>query len=396
MALYVGAIVALLGVPGPSRAGVAEQVGVLTYSPDITVALGGTTVAPGDVADDDQVQPPVLVDLGPVPPGANLTGYHRLPDGDHLLAFDVTVSLGGLTVEPRDIVRTDGSSYSFFFSGAALGIPAGVAIDAIAMIGDDLLLSFDADAVLNGVTFDDADVVRVNGATFAPFFDAGAAGVAQGLDLDALHYLDNGHLLVSFDGSGTVGGVTFDDEDVLAYDPTLDTWTLVYDGSAAYPQWAPADLDVFSAAPPAATPTATGSMTATATATGTLTATETPTIQVVETATPTPLPVATGMATATATESPTRVPSATASVTRTRTATAGATATPSTTPTAPTCTGDCNDSGEVTIDEIIRGVNIALGNQSISECPAFDTNGNGAVSIDELVRAVGNALNGCR
>ena len=344
-------------------------------------SLGGTTVAPGDVADDDQVQPPALVDVGPVPAGANLTGYHRLPDGDHLLAFDVTVSLGSLTVEPRDIVRTDGSSYSFFFSGAALGIPTGAAIDAIAMIGDDLLLSFDVDVVLNGLTFGDADVVRFDGATFSLFFDADAAGVPQGLDLDALHDLDNGHLSVSFDGSGTVGGVTFDDEDVLAYDPTLDTWALVYDGSAAYPQWAAADLDALSAAAPATTPTATGSMTATATATGTVTATETPTIQGVETATFTPLLAATGTATATATstESPTPVPSPTASATQTRTATAGATttapasatvtssATPTTTPTAPTCTGDCNGSGKVTIDELIRGVNIAL---ATCRCPS--------------------------
>jgi hypothetical protein len=323
-----------------------------------------------------------------VPAGVNLTGYDRLTDGDELLAFDVTVTLGGLTIEPRDIVRTDGSSYSLFFSGAAHGIPDGVAIDAIATIGDDLLLSFDVAVQLNGATFDDGDAVRFDGVAFAPFFDAHAAGVPQGLDLDALHYLDNGKLLVSFDGSGTIGGVSFDDEDVLAYDPNLGTWAMVYDGSGAYAQWEAADLDVIYAFPAAATTTPTASVTATATTTGAPSATDTPTVPVVVTATFTPLPVVTGTATATRAATETRVPSAT----QTRTATA----TPTPTLSTPGCAGDCDGIDEVTVDEIIRGANIAFGNLPASECPAFDTNGSGTVSSDELIRAIENVLNGCR
>src|SRR5512134_404085 len=143
VALCVSAIVAVLAEAGPARAGLGAPLGVLTYSPDVTVALGGTTVAPADVAADDGVEPPALIDIGPVPAGVNLTSYDRLTDGDKLLAVDVTFTLCGLTIEPRDIVRTDGSSYSLFFSGAARGIPDGAAIDAIATIGDDPLLSFD-------------------------------------------------------------------------------------------------------------------------------------------------------------------------------------------------------------------------------------------------------------
>ncbi|HVM95818.1 MAG TPA: hypothetical protein VMT89_05485, partial [Candidatus Acidoferrales bacterium] len=39
--------------------------------------------------------------------------------------------------------------------------------------------------------------------------------------------------------------------------------------------------------------------------------------------------------------------------------------------------GDCDGSGSVTIDEIITGVNIALGDSPLSLCPSFDTNGDG-------------------
>jgi len=57
-------------------------------------------------------------------------------------------------------------------------------------------------------------------------------------------------------------------------------------------------------------------------------------------------------------------------------------------------TGDCDGNLAVSINEIITGVNIALGLQDVALCAAFDRNVNGGVTIDELLRAVGYALNG--
>ena len=59
------------------------------------------------------------------------------------------------------------------------------------------------------------------------------------------------------------------------------------------------------------------------------------------------------------------------------------------------CVGDCNGDQEVAINELITGVNIALGNAEVSTCPEFDENGDGEVAINELIMAVNNALNGC-
>jgi hypothetical protein len=59
------------------------------------------------------------------------------------------------------------------------------------------------------------------------------------------------------------------------------------------------------------------------------------------------------------------------------------------------CVGDCNGDGSVTVDEIVRMVNIALGSQDVSTCPAADRDGSGTVTVDEIVQAVNNALNGC-
>ncbi len=62
---------------------------------------------------------------------------------------------------------------------------------------------------------------------------------------------------------------------------------------------------------------------------------------------------------------------------------------------ATSCRGDCNGDGMVSINELVTGVNIALGNSDVSSCPAFDANGDGEVTIDELIAAVNAALGGC-
>lgn len=65
-------------------------------------------------------------------------------------------------------------------------------------------------------------------------------------------------------------------------------------------------------------------------------------------------------------------------------------------PATAACLGDCSGAGTVAVADLIRGVNIALGNAAVGTCDAFDGDGDGAVTIAELVVAVGNALDGCR
>jgi YVTN family beta-propeller protein len=60
-----------------------------------------------------------------------------------------------------------------------------------------------------------------------------------------------------------------------------------------------------------------------------------------------------------------------------------------------TCSGDCNNNGVVTVEELLLGVNIALGTAPLSECLSLDANHDGVVTVDELLAAVNTALNGC-
>ena len=59
------------------------------------------------------------------------------------------------------------------------------------------------------------------------------------------------------------------------------------------------------------------------------------------------------------------------------------------------CQGDCSGDGEVTVNELVVGVNIANGTAQLGQCGSFDVNGDGEVTINELIGAVANALTGC-
>jgi len=411
------AIVTGLQVFGAAPTVYGQLLEGLRYAPDITVDLNGTTVEAGVLATDDLNGGVSILALPNLPAGAQVAAAHRFPNGDLLLAFTSTVALPGAgIVEPRDIVRLPDATntYSVEVHGQDVGIPRGAAIDALAVTaGDTILLSLDTSVG----AFDDEDVIKIDGTNLALFLDLSAVGINPALDLDGLDVKENGAtvLYMSFDGSGEVDGVAFDDEDVLAYNMTTQSWSLAYDGSAADAHWpAAADLtalDVILAATASATPTpiatatstvaatATTGLTAAATSTATLTpvaATETATASATagtsgtptETTTLTPTPVSTATATITG------LPTVTATVTGAATSTAAATNTATVTAGVP-CAGDCDGSGEVTIGELITLVNIALGSRPVSACPAGDVNSDGTIAINEIIAAVGNALNGC-
>jgi hypothetical protein len=59
------------------------------------------------------------------------------------------------------------------------------------------------------------------------------------------------------------------------------------------------------------------------------------------------------------------------------------------------CAGDCDGSGDVTVNELITMVNIALGTAQVAACTAGDANGDGTITINEIIAGVNNALNGC-
>jgi hypothetical protein len=217
-------------------------------SPDITVNLSGATYDDKAVAIDDYLTT-TSASLGSLPHASDLDGYHLLGNGDQLLSFDVTVDLpGGVTADPEDVVLYDGGSYSVFFDGSLAGVPSGADVDSITSEIPDLVISFDTTVELGANIYDDEDLVRYTGGVFSLLFDGSAHGLAPSVDLDGAHVLPtNGHLVLSFDTSGTVGGLNFDDEDALEYDG--NAWEILYDGSAEHAGWVAGDINALNVVP---------------------------------------------------------------------------------------------------------------------------------------------------
>jgi Phosphoinositide phospholipase C, Ca2+-dependent len=62
---------------------------------------------------------------------------------------------------------------------------------------------------------------------------------------------------------------------------------------------------------------------------------------------------------------------------------------------AQTCEGDCNNDGQVMVEEVVSGVAIALGRSDTAACASLDLDGDGSVLVYELIAAVLRALEGC-
>lgn len=94
-------------------------------------------------------------------------------------------------------------------------------------------------------------------------------------------------------------------------------------------------------------------------------------------------------------------------VTRTPTPTVDATDTPTGSPGSPTpspsptnvgvdtCPGDCDLSDEVTVEELLVGVSIALGTTRIEACVPADVDSDGVVAVSDLVSMLSIVLDGC-
>ena len=155
-----------------------------------------------------------------------IDGVHKMDMAKHWLfsvesANNLAGMLGGADADPRDVIRFDSGAgvYSFFFCGAAVGVPQGVNVDAVYLDGGDageLILSFDVPTTMGAFTFDPADLVRFrrtgvacgNWALMAanPDFDASAAGSGIPTSVNMLDAARAGALRIfSLDVPATLG-----------------------------------------------------------------------------------------------------------------------------------------------------------------------------------------------
>jgi hypothetical protein len=164
------------------------------------------------------------------------------PSGNSFYSsFASNGTVGGVSFQDEDILQFNGSTWSLFFDGSAVGLGS-VDVSAFHLLdAGSLLLSFNTLITLGGVTYAPTDIVQFNATagTFSIYFNGADVGLSTSSEyIDALEVLPGGNVLISTVGSPSVTGVTgAADEDILAFTPTtlgpttIGTWALHFDGS---------------------------------------------------------------------------------------------------------------------------------------------------------------------
>lgn len=190
------------------------------FAPDVPAELGGTTYLPWNVVEGEVGIYSLEVALAA---GTPVDGLHRMESGDWLLSFATPAELGGVTYDPRDVVRFDGvATFTLFFDGVGAGIPEGSNVDALFLDGGDagdLVLSFDVPTKIGAAVYLPSDLVRFSGGSFSLYFDASATTPAVPISTNVTGAdRRGGRLFLSFDVPTLLGAVTFLPGQVVSWD----------------------------------------------------------------------------------------------------------------------------------------------------------------------------------
>jgi hypothetical protein len=146
---------------------------------------------------------------------------------------DNTEILGGLTFDEGDLAEYDAltDTATLYFDGVLFGGPAD--IDALHVLDTgNIVLSTVLGETLGGLTFGKGDLVEYDPTTDTAtlLFDENLFSSAQP-NIDAAYVRGNGNIILSTTGNATLGGLGFGKDDLIEYNPTTDTASLFFDGN---------------------------------------------------------------------------------------------------------------------------------------------------------------------
>ena len=180
---------------------------------------------------------PLFFDSAPTTLSEDIDGVQVLDNGHLILSVKTPATLGGLSFGEGDLVEYDpvADTASLYFDGATLFADPNTNITAFDILDNGhIVLATEAPATLGGLSFDDIDLVDYDPATdTATLFLEGALTTLD-KDISSVHVLDNGHIILSAKDDATLGGLSFKDSDLVDYDPSTDTATLYFDGASAF------------------------------------------------------------------------------------------------------------------------------------------------------------------
>lgn len=178
--------------------------------------------------------------------GAGIDGYDALSDfcGEAIYSLDNTAIINAEPVRSNDVFKADGS---ILLDASAAGIKPGININALSRQPGTcfLVISVDTITELGSVVYKPDDLIKWTSASgFSLYYST-----SLGADIDALQILSSNRILVSFDVSKNINGLSLHDESIIEIDTQSGDINLAFEPLVYSESWAAADLTALSAQP---------------------------------------------------------------------------------------------------------------------------------------------------
>lgn len=196
---------------------------------EVALTSSTSTATPSTPTNTPTVTPPAAISRNPL-----------------YISLTSNGTVGGVASADEDILRFNGQTWSLFFDGSDVGLGSTDTFGFSILNANTILFSFSNAITLGGLAVTPRDIVRFDatslGGVTAGTFSMYLNGIDVGLDttsenVDSISVLPDGRVLVSTSGSPSVPGLSGADEDILAFMPTMlgdvtsGTWTMYFDGS---------------------------------------------------------------------------------------------------------------------------------------------------------------------
>jgi len=203
----------------------------IILSTNATETLGGLTFYDGDLAEYDPATDTATLYFGENLFGGDedINAAHILDNGNIILSAESGATLGGLGFADGDLIEYNPTTDTaiLFFGEGLFGSDEDIDAVHILTNGNIILSTIDG-ATLDGLSFGDGDLIEYNPTTDTAtlFFDESLFSADE--DIDAVHILESGNIVLSTEGAATLGGLIFADSDLVEYNPTTDVATLYF------------------------------------------------------------------------------------------------------------------------------------------------------------------------
>jgi len=147
----------------------------------------------------------------------------------HMSSKKEYAMFGGLNFGGEDLIEYDPATdtASIFFDGDLFTEKEN--IDAVHVLDNgNVIISTTSSATLGGLSFSDGDLVEYDFGTGTTSLYFSESEFSSNEDIDAVHVLDSGNILLSTKDSAQLGGVSFEDGDVIEYNISTGTVSLYF------------------------------------------------------------------------------------------------------------------------------------------------------------------------